>query len=79
MPHFYRSPDEFAAAAQSAVAGAAPKRPVAVLACEVDASDDLAPGKPSSESRIGAVAEIIRHALRSDDSVGRVGDQLVMV
>lgn len=78
VPHFYRSPDEFVAAAQAAVAGAAPKRPVVILVCEVDPVGD-ASGTPSADSRIGAVAEIIRHALRSDDSVGTVGDQLVMV
>jgi diguanylate cyclase (GGDEF)-like protein len=78
VPHFYRSPDEFVAAAQAAVAAAAPKRPVAVLACEVDAAND-APARSATESRLAAVTEIIRHMLRSDDSVGCVGDQLVMV
>ena len=67
------------AAAEAAVAAAAPKRPVAVLACEVDPGDESTSGKTAAESRLGAVAEIIRHALRSDDSVGCVGDQLVMV
>jgi tetratricopeptide (TPR) repeat protein len=79
VPHFYRSPDEFVAAAQASVAAAAPKRPVAVLACEVDAPDGSPAARSASESKFGAVAEIIRHMLRSDDSVGTVGDQLVMV
>jgi GGDEF domain-containing protein/tetratricopeptide (TPR) repeat protein len=75
LPHFYRTPDEFAAAAKSAVAGAVPRQPVAVLVIEVDP----APDSGVTESAIGAVAEIIRHTAREDDLVGRIGDQLVMV
>jgi len=77
VPHFYRSPDEFVAAAQAAIAGAAPKRPVAVLVCEVDPLSGSA--KQTPDPRIGAVAEIVRHMLRSDDSVCQGRDQLVMV
>jgi GGDEF domain-containing protein/tetratricopeptide (TPR) repeat protein len=75
LPHFYRTPDEFAAAAKSAVAAAVPRQPVAVLVIEVDPTAEGA----VTESAIGAVAEIIRHTAREDDLVGRVGDQLVMV
>src|ERR1043166_1584372 len=75
VPHFYRSQDEFVAAAQAAVSSAAPKTPVAVLVIEVDPSD----AGPATESAIGAVAEVIRHTAREDDMVGRIGDRLVMV
>ena len=75
MPHFYRTPDEFAAAAKAAVSGAVPRQPVALLVIEVDPSSDGA----VTESAIGAVAEIIRHTAREDDLVARMGDQLVMV
>lgn len=81
MPHFYRSPDEFAAAAQSAVAGAAPRTPVAVLVAEVDPAEpsDAAGVLRSTQSAVGAVAEIVRHTLRADDHVGVLDDGLVMV
>ena len=79
MPHFYRSSDEFVAAARAAVTGAPPKRPVAVLVCEVDPVDDPMPGRAPPESRMGAVAEVVRHTLRTDDHVGGVDDRLVMV
>jgi tetratricopeptide (TPR) repeat protein/GGDEF domain-containing protein len=75
VPHFYRSSDEFLAAAQAAVAAAAPRQPVAVLVIEIDPSE----AGPATESAIGAVAEVIRHTAREDDLVGRVGERLVMV
>lgn len=75
MPHFFRTPDEFAAAAKAAVAAAVPRQPVAVLIVEIDPNaDGVVP-----ETAIGAVAEIIRHTAREDDLVARLGDQLVMV
>lgn len=75
MPHFYRTPEEFNAAAQAAVSTAAPRQPVAVLIVEVDPAES----GPASESAINAVTEIIRHTAREDDLVGRLGDALVMV
>jgi len=79
LPHFYRSTDEFVAAAQEALSGAAPKHSVAILVSEVDPTDPPIIGRATPESGLGAVAEIIRHTLRSDDHIGRVGDHLVMV
>src|SRR5262245_48289218 len=79
VPHFYRSPDEFVSAAQATVNEAAPRRPVAVLVAEVDPVGDLANPGAAAESRLGAVAEIIRHLLRADDHVGRMDHCLVMV
>ncbi|HXT16908.1 MAG TPA: AAA family ATPase [Gemmatimonadaceae bacterium] len=79
MPHFYRTSDEFVAAAQAAVAGAAPRQPVAVLVAEVDPSPAPAGVLPPAESAIGAVAEVLRHTLREDDMVGRLGDRLIVV
>ena len=79
MPHFYRSPDEFIAAAQAAVAGAAPKQPVAVLVCEVDPFEPASRTPATIESSLGAVAEIVRHTLRGNDHVGRIDNRLVMV
>jgi tetratricopeptide (TPR) repeat protein len=75
LPHFYRTPDEFAAAAKAAVAAAVPRQPVAVLVIEVDPPPD----ESVTETAVGAIAEIIRHTSREDDLVGRVGDRLVMV
>lgn len=82
MPHFYRSPDEFVAAGQAAIAGAAPKQPVAILLVEVDPPDPAnagVGGGRTTSSGLGAVAEIIRHMLRADDHVGRNDDRLVLV
>lgn len=79
MPHFFRTPDEFVAAAQAAVATAAPRQPVAVLAVEVDPIDDSTGNGKAYESAINAVAEIIRHAAREDDMVCRIGDRLILV
>jgi tetratricopeptide (TPR) repeat protein len=78
VPHFYRSQDEFIAAAHAAVADGAPKRPAGVLVCEVDPGD-LAKARPGPDSTLGAVAEIARHTLRGDDHVACIGDHLVMV
>jgi GGDEF domain-containing protein/tetratricopeptide (TPR) repeat protein len=75
LPHFFRTSDEFIAAAQAAVVAAVPRQPVALLVVEVDPTDALA----ATESAIGAVAEIIRHTAREDDLVGRLGNQLVLV
>ncbi|HEX3868366.1 MAG TPA: AAA family ATPase, partial [Gemmatimonadaceae bacterium] len=81
MPHFYRSSDEFLAAAEAAVAGAAARRPVAILAGEVDpAPFSMADnGRATPDSRLGAVADVVRQTLRADDQVGRFGHRLVMV
>src|SRR3954468_7579261 len=79
VPHFYRSADEFVVAAKAAVAGAAPKRPVAVLIGEVDPATEGAISRTTPESSLGAVAEIIRHTLRSDDHVGGGDGKLIMV
>ena len=79
MPHFYRSADEFVVAAKAAVAAAAPKRPVAVLVAEVDPPNDAASTRNTPESSLGAVAEVIRHTLRSDDHVGGSDGKLIMV
>jgi tetratricopeptide (TPR) repeat protein len=88
VPHFYRSADEFAAAAQAAVAAATPRQPVALVVAELDppagtpaGTPDGATGaaRPTSEFVIGAVFELVRHALRADDLVGRMGDRIVTV
>ena len=79
MPHFYRSADEFVVAAKAAVAGAAPKRPVAVLVAEVDPPTEATATRSTPESSLGAVSEIIRHTLRSDDHVGGSEGKLIMV
>jgi tetratricopeptide (TPR) repeat protein len=79
VPHFYRSTDEFVIAAKAAVAGAAPKRPVAVLVGEVDPPNDATSPRTTPESTLGAVAEIIRHTLRSDDHVGGSEGKLILV
>jgi hypothetical protein len=79
VPHFYRSADEFVVAAKAAVAAAAPKRPVAVLVAEVDPPNDAASTRTTPESSLAAVAEIIRHTLRSDDHVGGRDGKLIMV
>lgn len=79
MPHFYRTSDEFVTAAQTAVAAAAARQPVAVLVAEVDPTEVAGGVLPPTESAIGAVAEVLRHTLREDDMVGRAGDRLVVV
>ena len=71
--------DEFVAAATSAVAGAAPKRPVAVLVGEVDPATEAFSSRTTPESSLGAVAEIIRLTLRSDDHVAESEGKLIMV
>jgi tetratricopeptide (TPR) repeat protein len=79
VPHFYRTSDEFVAAAQAAIAAAAPRQPVAILVCEVDPTEAAGAVLPPAESAIGAFVEVLRHTLREDDLVGRVGDRLVVV
>jgi tetratricopeptide (TPR) repeat protein len=76
VPHFYRSPDEFVAAAQAAVAGAAPKSPVAVL---IGAVDPVEGADVGAKSRLAAVTEVTRYLLRGDDHVGLIDDYLVVV
>jgi tetratricopeptide (TPR) repeat protein len=76
VPHFYRSPDEFAAAAQAAVAGAAPKSPVAIL---IGAVDPLEGAEVDAKSRLAAVTEVTRYLLRGDDHVGLIDGHLVVV
>ena len=79
MPHFYTSLDDFVAAAQSALAAAAASRPMAIMVIEVDPA--WAPKKSAllSHSSMDVVREIVRHSLRDDDTVGTVGDRLVVV
>ncbi|MEO6879159.1 MAG: diguanylate cyclase, partial [Gemmatimonadaceae bacterium] len=76
MPHFYRSPDEFVAAAQAAVAGAASKSPVAIL---LGAVDPVEGGDVGEKSRLAAVTEVTRYLLRGDDHVGLIDEHLVVV
>jgi diguanylate cyclase (GGDEF)-like protein len=79
VPHFYRTAEEFVTAAQAAISTAGPRQPVAVLVVEVDPTESTGNVLPPTESAIGAVTEVLRHTLREDDLVGRVGDRLVVV
>ena len=79
MPHFYRSPDEFVAAAQAVVSAAALRQPAAVLVAEVDQSEVAGAILPAGELAIAALSEMVRYSLRDDDLVARIGDRLVMV
>jgi len=77
VPIFYRSSDEFLSAARATLSRAAPKQPVAVLVSEVDPSSH--PTSRAGAISDGAVADIVRHTLRSDDHVGTIDGKLVMV
>ncbi|HEY4128980.1 MAG TPA: AAA family ATPase, partial [Gemmatimonadaceae bacterium] len=79
MPHFYRTSDEFVAAAQSAIAAAAPRQPVSVLVAEVDQSGLPGAILPANELAFAALAEMARYVLRDDDLVARINNRLVMV
>jgi tetratricopeptide (TPR) repeat protein/GGDEF domain-containing protein len=79
VPHFFTVPDDFIAAAQSAVAAANPSRPIAVMVIEVDPGESPHQGTALIRSAKNVVREIVRHSLRDDDSLGIVGDRLVIV
>jgi tetratricopeptide (TPR) repeat protein len=79
VPHFYSSPDDFVAAAQAAVAGAVPARPMAIVVIEVDPNTTPQNGAALPRSATDVVREIVRRSLRDDDSLGIVGDRLVAV
>lgn len=78
VPIFYRSSDEFVAAAQAAMSRTGPRQPVAVLVAESDPiADPAANGRTASSE--GAVADIARHMLRADDHIGSIDGKLVMI
>jgi tetratricopeptide (TPR) repeat protein len=76
--HFYTSPDDFVLAAQSAIAAAIPSRPMAVMVIEVD-PNATGGGASLSRSATGVVREIVRRSLRDNDTLGIVGEHLVVV
>lgn len=59
------------------MSAAAPRQPVAILVAEVAAVSGNS--ETSNETRLGALAELVRHTLRSDDHVALIDDRLVMV
>lgn len=79
MPHFYTSPDDFVIAAQAALAAAIPSRPMAIMVIEVDPSDTPRGPVSRTSSAADVVRDIVRRSLRDDDSVGIIGDRLVVV
>lgn len=79
VPHFYRSSEEFVIAAQAAVSAATAAHSVAVLVSDIDRVEDPAVIGSLAGSTLGAVAEIVRHMLRSDDHVGWIENGLVIV
>ena len=79
VPHFYRSSEEFVIAAQAAVSAATAAHSVAVLVSDIDRVEDPTVIGSLAGSTLGAVAEIVRHMLRSDDHVGWIENGLVIV
>ena len=77
MPHFYTSPDDFVTAAQAAVAATTAARPMAIMVIEIDPRDGVGPAGP--RPAMDVVREIVRNSLRDDDSVGMIGERLVVV
>jgi len=77
VPHFYTSPDDFVTAAQAAVAATTIARPMAIMVIEIDPPDGA--GRAGTRPAMDVVREIVRNSLRDDDSVGMIGERLVVV
>jgi tetratricopeptide (TPR) repeat protein/GGDEF domain-containing protein len=77
--HFYTSPDDFVSAAQSAVAAAVPSHPTSIMVIEVDPTDATNGAASLTSSAMDVVREIVRHSLRDDDSLGMIGDRVVVM
>ena len=79
VPHFCRTPDELAAAAEKAVVGAAAKHPVAVIAAQVDRAPSNGTSAANEERVLHDLREIVMHSLRPADLVGAIDGRLVML
>ncbi|HET7372126.1 MAG TPA: hypothetical protein VFJ20_02045, partial [Gemmatimonadaceae bacterium] len=79
MPHFCRTPDELATAANKAAAAAAAKHPVAVIVAQVDHPPTNGKSPASEECVLHDLREIVMHSLRPSDLVGVLDGRLIMV
>ncbi|HEU4785812.1 MAG TPA: AAA family ATPase, partial [Gemmatimonadaceae bacterium] len=79
MPHFCRTPDELATAANKAAAAAAAKHPVAVIVAQVDHPPTNGKSPASEERVLHDLREIVMHSLRPGDLVGVLDGRLIMV
>ena len=79
MPHFCRTPDELAPAAEKAVGSAVAKHPVAVIAAQIDRGGTNGTSAASEERVLHDLREIVMHSLRPADLVGALDGRLVMI
>ncbi|HSQ32714.1 MAG TPA: AAA family ATPase [Gemmatimonadaceae bacterium] len=79
MPHFCKTPDELATAAEKAVGTAAAKHPVAVVVAQVDHPPTNGKSAASEERVLHDLREIVMHSLRPSDLVGVLDGRLIMV
>jgi tetratricopeptide (TPR) repeat protein/GGDEF domain-containing protein len=79
VPHFCRTPDELAAAADPVVRAAAPRHPVAVITAEIDRAPSNGNSPAEAERVLHDLREIVMHSLRPVDLVGTVDGRLVMI
>ena len=79
MPHFCRTPDELAIAADKAAAAAAAKHQVAVIVAQVDHPPTNGKSPASEERVLHDLREIVMHSLRPSDLVGVLDGRLIMV
>lgn len=79
MPHYCRTPDELAAAAENEVGAAVARKPVAVIAAQLDRAASSG-SSPATEDRVQYdLREIVMRSLRPGDLAGTVDDRLIMI
>lgn len=79
MPHFCRTPDELATAAEKAVGAAGARKPVAVIAAQIDRATSNGASPANEERVLHDLREIVMHSLRPADLVAVLDGRLVML
>ena len=79
VPHFCRTPDELAGAAEKVIGASGAKKPVAVIAAQVDRAPSNGTSPANEERVLHDLREIVMHSLRPADLVAVVDGRLVML
>jgi len=79
VPLFCRTPDELATAAEKAVGAAGARKPVAVIAAQIDRATSNGASPASEERVLHDLREIVMHSLRPADLVAVLDGRLVML
>jgi tetratricopeptide (TPR) repeat protein/GGDEF domain-containing protein len=79
VPHYCRTPDELAAAAENEVGAAVARKPVAVIAAQLDRAASNGSSAATEDRVLYDLREIVMRSLRPGDLAGTADDRLIMI